>query len=280
MAVQFFGQSLLGSGEISEAQLLEALDLQSERNRKLGEWARWCGYLTEAQAEQINLAQRRTDRLFGELAVEFELLTLDQVSELLTRQEAAQLRVGEALVEIGALDRDRLKRLLDRFDAEQSSYAPENRVLPEALRRLAIAERTLELLPKVFLRALNAPAKVGSDQPWEGTSEFVHAATLSIGDVGGLDVALAVDRGAAEAIAMALVGVPEEGSERDWLARGLGELLEALVENVVSNLGDDGIHLEVGAPRDGVRLKGGHAFELIFHYGRGLLILCTRSPDA
>ncbi len=96
MAVQFFGQFLLASGEISEAELVEALDLQSERNRKLGEWASWCGYLTDAQAEQINLAQRRTDRLFGELAVELELLTPDQVSELLTRQQAAQLRMGSA----------------------------------------------------------------------------------------------------------------------------------------------------------------------------------------
>ena len=280
MSVQFFGQFLVSSGEISEAALLEALDLQSERNRKLGEWASWSGYLTEAQAERINLAQRRTDRLFGELAIELELLTSGQVSELLQRQEAAQLRVGEALVELGALDRDRLKGLLDRFEAEQSSYAPENRVLPEALRRVAIAERTLELLPKLSLRALNAPAKTGSDQPWEGTSEFAHAATLSVGGVAGLDLALATDRSSAEAIAMALVGVPEEDPEQEWLAHGLGELLHALVENVISNLGDDGIHLEVGTAREGVRLKGGHAFELIFHYGRGLLILSSPAQDA
>ena len=280
MAVQFFGQFLLSSGEISESELLEALDLQSVRNRKLGEWARWRGYLTQAQAERINLAQRRTDRLFGELAVDLELLTPEQVSELLAEQEAAQLRMGEALVEIGALDRDRLKGLLDRFDTEQSTYVAENRVLPEALRAVPIAAKTLQLLPKVLLRALNAPAKAGSDQPWEGTSEFAHAATLSVGGVGGLDLALLGDRSTAEAIAMALVGVPEEDDERKWLARGLGELLSALVDNVVSNLGNDGIHLEIGAPREGVRLKGGHAFELMFHYGRGLLILSTRSPDA
>ena len=41
MSVQFFGQFLVSSGEISEAALLEALDLQSERNRKQpGEGAR------------------------------------------------------------------------------------------------------------------------------------------------------------------------------------------------------------------------------------------------
>ena len=60
-------------------------------------------------------------------------------------------------MELGALDRDRLKSLLDRFEAEQSSYAPVNRVLPEALRGVAIAERTLELLPKLSLRAHPRP---------------------------------------------------------------------------------------------------------------------------
>ena len=53
MPVQFFGQFLVSSGEISEAALLEALDLQSERNRKLGEWASWSGYPATSAARRV-----------------------------------------------------------------------------------------------------------------------------------------------------------------------------------------------------------------------------------
>ncbi len=271
MSVRFFGQFLIDSGEVGEADLREALDLQAERNRKFGEWATWCGYLTEEQAERINLAQRWTDRFFGELAVEFEFLTRDQVSELLARQEASQIRVGEALVEIGALDRDRLKRLLDLFETEQRVYALENRQLPEPLRGVALAERTLELLPKVALRALNAPVKLGEDRVWDGSSEYEYASTLSIEGECALQLGLAVDRGAAEAIAMALVGIPES-DDRVWLERGLGELLTALARNVLPHLEEEGQSPRAGEPDPCATPGPGCAFELAFHYGRGLLI--------
>jgi hypothetical protein len=275
VAVKFFGQFLVDSGEISEAALREALDLQAERNRKFGEWATFCGYLTDDQAERVNLAQRWTDRLFGELAVEFELLTPEQVSELLARQEASQIRVGEALVEIGALEADRLKVLLDLFEREQRTYAAENRVLPEALRGCPLAEVALEVLPRVSLRALNTPAKLGLDQPWEGSSEYAYGATLPVSGPGGLELALALDRGAAEAIAMALVGVPDGDSDHDWLTRGPAEFLTALVETAVSHLGEEGTGLEPGEPRTGAFPERGCAFEALFQHGRGLLIFAS-----
>ena len=275
MAVKFFGQFLVDSGEISEASLREALDLQAERNRKFGEWATFCGYLTQDQAERVNLAQRWTDRLFGDLAVELELLTPAQVSELLARQEASQVRVGEALVEIGVLEPDRLKVLLDLFEREQRAYAPENRVLPEALRGVPIAKVALEVLPRVSLRALSAPAKLGSDRPWEGSSEYAYGATLPVSGQGGLELALALDRGAAEAIAMALVGVPDRDSDREWLTRGPAEFLTVLVRNAVSHLGEEGTRLEAGEPRTGVFPERGYAFETVFQHGRGLLIFAS-----
>ncbi len=276
MAVKFFGQFLLESGEIDEADLGRALELQAKRNRKFGEWATWGGYLTEAQADRINQAQRWTDRLFGELAVEFEYLTGEQVCELLARQEAAQVRLGEALVELGALQKDQLESLLDRFETEQRPYSLENRTLPEALRGDTLAELTLELLPKVALRSLCSPVKLGSERPWGGDSEFAFGASLSIRGKGGLDLALAVDRATAEAVAMAVIGVPEADCDRGWLTRGLGELLDALATNVLSHL-DDGQTFEVSAPRPGVLPEQGLSFELVFHYGKGALIFAEPS---
>lgn len=272
MPVQFFGQFLIESGEVDASELREALELQAERNRKFGEWAVWCGYLTQDQVDRINQAQRLADRFFGELAIELGYLTAGQVSELLTRQVASQIRVGEALVEIGALERDRLAQLLARFEAEQRPWAPGTRSLPAELRGVALAELALEMLPRVALRSLCAPLKLGADRPWPGCPEFEFRALLPISGKGGADMGLALDRSAAESVAMALQGVPESADERDWLLGGVAHLLLVLATNVVRHLAERAVALEAGAPRPNALPECGTAFELALHHGAGFLI--------
>lgn len=115
MAATFFGQYLQLKELISPEQIAEALELQTQHNRSLGQLAVSEGLMSEHQSAQLNLRQRETDLLFGELAVSLGWLSVSQLDALLARQQVEHVSLGHALIELGVVSEVRLQGLLSDY---------------------------------------------------------------------------------------------------------------------------------------------------------------------
>ncbi len=116
MVNTFFGQYLLRTGRVTEAQLAEALAFQDVRNRRLGAWAVERGLLTEEQTRELHNIQRHQDRLFGQLAVERGHLDAGMLTELLTLQSVGHMFLGEALITLGHLRPEGFVQAMNELD--------------------------------------------------------------------------------------------------------------------------------------------------------------------
>jgi CheY-specific phosphatase CheX len=184
MAVKFFGQFLVEKNLVSREALLQAIDLQEQKNLKFGEMATSMGYVTQADIERAHDAQMSKDLKLGDLLVEMGVLSLDQMNEVFTRQKNTHLYIGEALILIGALSSEKLQQYLDEFKADQAQYVSDRIELPEGTANGLVWEMTADLTYKMITRVLDLQFRPGKCRKLSTIdSNFMMAAMDFSGDV-------------------------------------------------------------------------------------------------
>jgi len=184
MAVKFFGQFLVEKNLVSRDDLLKAIELQDQKNLKLGEMAISMGFLNQADIERAHNAQMSKDMKLGDLLVEMGILTLSQLNDVITRQKNTHLYIGEALVLVGALSSEKLQQSLDEFKIDQALYVSDRIELPANIANNLVWEMTADLTYKMITRVLDMQFRPGKCQTISTVdSNFMMAAMDLSGDV-------------------------------------------------------------------------------------------------
>ena len=276
MAVKFFGQFLIDSGEVDASHVLEALLLMDEKNSAIGQIAVAHGFMQLPDVMRVHAEQRSRDASFGDLAVDMEVLTSQQLLEVIQIQRSRQIPIGEALVQLGHLASDRLGSLLDAYKADQAQFEVSEIALPDGLANHRVTRYVLELLPRFMLRIARIQAKVGEIHVFEQAPDFadVRVSTVIRG-ARGLEVALVSDSEFAKALAMHASGLLPSDLDPEMVADGVGEFLNVLCGNAASGLAKEGHRVELGPPDYEADLCDGWVVDLAVGTGRAAVVLST-----
>lgn len=155
----FLGHYLLKKGLVTQHQLDQAVALQMEANRRLGDLAEEAGLLTPEQVRAVLTAQRAADLSFGELAVAEGYASRGDMDDLLFRQHVHQVHLGEALLTQRALTSEQFCLVLEEYSRQEEARRKELDALlgPPGERR---AERGLVgALERAFPRFVGCPLK-------------------------------------------------------------------------------------------------------------------------
>jgi CheY-specific phosphatase CheX len=163
MAVKFFGQFLVEKNIVTMEALLRAIDLQDQKNLKLGEMAVSMGYITQSDIQRAHNAQMSKDMKLGDLLVEMGFLTINQLNDVITRQKNTHLYIGEALVEVGAIAGEMIQQHLSDFKADQAQYVSDKIELPGSISNSTIWEMTVDLTYKMITRVLDLQFRPGKN---------------------------------------------------------------------------------------------------------------------
>ena len=204
MAVKFFGQFLVEKNLVSREALLQAIELQDQKNLKMGEMAISMGFVTQAEIERAHNAQMSKDMKLGDLLVEMGILSLDRLNDVITRQKETHLYIGEALVLVGALSSETLQRSLADFKVDQALYVSDRIELPEGIANNLIWEMTADLTYKMITRVLDLQFRPGRCRTISTVdSSFMMAAMDLSGDIEAryiLSVSQSIQKSVAKAI--------------------------------------------------------------------------------
>jgi len=112
---EHFGQFLINEGIVSDADIVEALNIQRRRTTPIGELATKHGMLTVEDVFNILNKQTDSTKRFGEIAVELGYITEESVGILLRIQKESRARIGEILVEGKKVDHDVMENLVKKY---------------------------------------------------------------------------------------------------------------------------------------------------------------------
>ncbi len=115
MVDYIFGNYLVNTGKITEAQLDETLDKQDTVRVKLGLIAVAEGMMTLEQTDEVNRLQAILDQRFGDIAVSKGYLSDEQVGMLLRKQGNAFLMFVQSLVDGGYIAMDEVDSIVNDF---------------------------------------------------------------------------------------------------------------------------------------------------------------------
>lgn len=216
MAVKFFGQFLAEKGIVSRDAILAAINLQEQKNLKLGEMAVAMNYITQADIERAHNAQFSQDMKLGDILVEMGILTSNQLQEVITRQKDTHLYIGEALVLVGALTTEQLQLQLNEFKLDQAPYVTNMIEIPAGVANSKIWEMTADLTYKLITRVLDLQFRVEKCRVVTTLeTNFMMAAMDMSGDVDARYI-LSVSAGVQKMVAKAILredSVDEESVE-------------------------------------------------------------------
>jgi CheY-specific phosphatase CheX len=249
MAVKFFGQFLVEKNLVSREELLKAIDLQDQKNLKMGEMAISMGYVTQADIERAHNAQMSKDMKLGDLLVEMGILTLAQLNDVITRQKNTHLFIGEALVQIGALSSEMLQQYLDEFKADQALYVSDRIVLPEGVANNLLWEMTADLTYKMITRVLDLQFRPGKCQTVSTVdSNFMMAAMDFSGDVDARYM-ISVSEDIQKSIAKAILREETvDGEPADVLEDTVMEFVNVVCGNVAAKASQMGTIININPP--------------------------------
>jgi CheY-specific phosphatase CheX len=204
MAVKFFGQFLVEQNLVSRESLLQAIDLQEQKNLKFGEMALSLGYVTKEDIERAHNAQMTKDLKLGDLLVEMGIMTQSQMEDVITRQKNSHLYIGEALVQVGALTTEQLQKHLVAFKMDQSKFTSDRIELPAGIPESGLWEMSVDMTYKMITRVLGLPFRPGKGEivTTVSTSHMLAAMDFS-GDVEAryiISVSLSTQKEIAKAI--------------------------------------------------------------------------------
>jgi CheY-specific phosphatase CheX/mannitol/fructose-specific phosphotransferase system IIA component len=249
MAVKFFGQFLVEKGIVSREAILAAIDLQEQKNLKLGAMAVAMGYLTAADINRAHKAQFSKDMRLGDLLIAAGAISAQQLQEVVTRQQETHLYIGEALVLVGALTKEQVQQHLEEFKLDQAPYATDRIELPAALANAKTWEMIVDLTYKMITRVLGLQFKAEKGRLVSslGTNYMMAALDLS-GDVQGRYL-LSVSAGAQKMVARAML--KEESVEHEAaviLEDSVMEFINVVCGNVAAKASQLGEVIDINPP--------------------------------
>ncbi|MBT1072525.1 chemotaxis protein CheX [Pelotalea chapellei] len=249
MAVKFFGQFLVEKGAVSREALLQAIELQEQKNLKMGEMALEMGYVTQADIERAHRAQLTKDLKLGDILVEMGILTLNQLNEVITRQKNTHLYIGEALVLINAFSKEQLQQHLDDFKADQAQYVSDRIELPAGVANSATWEMTADLTYKMITRVLDLQFRPGKcQQVTTLSSNFMMAAMDFSGDVEARYL-VSVSAGLQKTIAKAILSEENVDTEPvEVLEDTVMEFVNVVCGNVAAKASQMGMIMNINPP--------------------------------
>jgi len=249
MAVKFFGQFLVEKGTVSREALLQAIELQDQKNLKLGEMAIEMGYVTQTDIERAHKAQQTKDLKLGDMLVEMGILTLNQLNEIITRQKNTHLYIGEALVLIHALSKEQLLQQLDDFKADQAQYVSDRIELPSAIANSVTWEMTADLTYKMITRVLGIQFRPGRCQQVTSLSaNHMMAAMDFSGDVEARYL-VSVSAGLQKTVARAILGEKDvENESVEILEDTVMEFVNVVCGNVAAKASQMGMIININPP--------------------------------
>lgn len=277
MAVKFFGQFLVEKNIVTRDALLKAIDLQDQKNLKLGEMAVSMGYITNADIERAHNAQMSKDMKLGDLLVDMGFLTADQLNDVIANQKSTHLYIGEALVLVGELTSENLQHQLEAFRADQSDYVSEGIELPGSIANSNIWEMAVDLTYKMTTRLLGLQFRPGKcEQSSIISSNFIMAAMDFSGDVEARYI-ISVSEPLQKTIARAILREESvEGEPVDVLEDTVMEFVNVVCGNVVAKASQMGVSMDINPPvtmrppATGIRVPDGHTgFIFPIHTGNG-----------
>ncbi|OGR28212.1 MAG: chemotaxis protein CheX [Desulfuromonadales bacterium GWD2_54_10] len=249
MAVKFFGQFLVEKGLVSRESILAAIDLQEQKNLKLGEMGVSMGYITQADIDRAHNAQFSKDMKLGDLLVEMGILALNQLQEIITRQKETHLYIGEALVLVGALNSEQLQQHLNEFKLDQAPYVSDKIELPAGVANSKTWEMTADLTYKMITRVLDLQFRAEKCQTVNQLgSNFMMAALDFSGDVEAryiLSVSAEVQKMVAKAI---LREESVEGESVEILEDTVMEFINVVCGNVAAKASQMGQVININPP--------------------------------
>jgi CheY-specific phosphatase CheX len=277
MAVKFFGQFLVEQGIVSRDALVKAIDLQDQKNLKLGEMAVSMGYITQDQIERAHNAQMSKDMKLGDLLVELGFLTLTQLEDVIVRQKNTHLYIGEALVQVGALTTESLQQHLSAFKADQAQYVSDGIELPSGIANSKIWEMTADLTYKMITRVLDLQFRPGKCVQVERIStSFMMAAMDFSGDLEARYL-ISVSEELQQAVARAILREESVAGEPvEVLEDTVMEFVNVVCGNVAAKASQMGVIMNINPPvtihptADGLPVPEGHtALSFPIHIGDG-----------
>jgi CheY-specific phosphatase CheX len=249
MAVKFFGQFLVENSIVSREALLNAIELQEQKNLKFGEMAISTGYVTKEEIDHAHNAQMTRDMKLGDLLVEMGILTLKQLHDIVTRQQNTHLYIGEALVQVGALSSDQLQQHLDAFKKDQAQYVSERIELPAGVADGLVWEMVADLTYKMITRVLGLPFRAGKCRTIGAVdSNFMMAAMDLIGDVEARYI-ISVSEGIQKEVAKAILREESVDSETvEVLEDTVMEFVNVVCGNVAAKASQMGKVMNINPP--------------------------------
>jgi CheY-specific phosphatase CheX/mannitol/fructose-specific phosphotransferase system IIA component len=265
MAVKFFGQFLVEKGIVSREALLKAIELQEQKNLKLGEMAVAMGYVTQDEITRAHQAQLSRDMKLGDLLVQIGILTLTQLNEIITRQKNNHLYIGEALVLVGALSNEQLQQHLDDFKADQAPYISDRAELPGGITNPEVWEMAADLTYKMITRVLGLPFRAGKCQTITTVApNFIMAAMDLSGDVDGRYI-ISVSQELQKSVAKAILSEPSVDNEPpEVLEDTVMEFVNVVCGNIAAKASQAGKIVNINPPvtirpdASGLAVPAGH----------------------
>lgn len=288
MAVKFFGQFLVEKGVVSRDGLLKAIELQEQKNLKLGEMALAMGYVTQKEIDRAHNAQLSKDMKLGDLLVEMGILTLERLGEVVARQKETHLYIGEALVQVGAMNSAQLRQYLDEFKADQARYVTDRIELPAGIPNSRIWEMTADLTCKMITRVLDIQFRAEKCRTVDSLgANFMMAAMDLSGDVQARYL-ISVSQGLQKRVARAILREESvENEPAEVLEDTVMEFVNVVCGNVAAKASQMGAIIDINPPvaihppATGLPLPDGHiALCFPIHVGEGekmeLILLIRR----
>ena len=121
---EVFVQFLRDRGEVTDDDILAALEYRREMTPPIGKLALQERLLTVKQVSRVLLAQCDSQLRFGQQAVELGFLVPAQVDELLELQARSRPGLPTCLVELGFMTRERMKKCRADFIEEAKALVP------------------------------------------------------------------------------------------------------------------------------------------------------------
>jgi len=249
MAVKFFGQFLVENNLVSREALLQAIDLQGQKNQNFGEMAISTGYVTKDEIEHAHNAQMSRDMKLGDLLVEMGILTIKHRDDIVTRQQNTHLYIGEALVQVGALSSGQLHEHLDAFKLDQAPFVSERVELPAGVADGLVWEMVADLTCKMITRMLGIPFRPGKCRTVRTVDNNVMMAAIDLsGDVEARYI-ISVSKGIQKEIAKAILREESvDGETVEVLEDTVMEFVNVVCGNVAAKAAQLGKIININPP--------------------------------
>lgn len=249
MSAPFFGQFLLKKGLVSREALQQTLQLQGNKNLKLGQMAQAMGLVSSADIKHAHLSQFNRDIRMGDLLLEMGLLTQHQLDNVLEQQRNTHLYLGEALVLLGILSSEQLRSYLNEFHAEQPAYGSGSPFIPAHLKHQDLVEIAVDMTCKMITRILGVPFRAESCRILTHLVPGFSMASIELhGDIEAQYV-MSVSQDIRAKIAQEILGEESvENETEEVLNDSVKEFINVISGNIAAKASHQGKHIRLSLP--------------------------------